>query len=261
MYARKNKSILLLLIVMLFFSNNLTLHAAEKKEEQKTTIFLVPHQDDELLTFGVAILSHLWSNHDVHLVLMTDGRASRARQAINNKLGNEIQLQQFVDARNNEFIRSAQILGVDKDNLHFVNYKDGEITPTDVKKTISEFQEKYPNAAFKSISYLDKNNSHAAIGEGLQQMYDEGVVKDARFYLTFYQFGIDPLPETGFDEFQPHFQPLIEASADVYCRWQPEFEWYAVGKHSVPRLIEEVKENPVSRWHLPGYEREPNNQD
>ncbi|MFD2131556.1 PIG-L family deacetylase [Pseudogracilibacillus auburnensis] len=259
MFKRKTiihrKLMFILILGIIILETSLNNYVVKAEEDQKTAIFLVPHQDDELLTFGVAILDHLWNNYDVHLVLMTDGGASAANKVICDKLGFELTIEQFVEARNNEFIRSAQILGVDQDNIHFIEYKDGEITTDDVKNTILTFQEQYPNASFKATSYLDKNSSHAAVGEGLQQMYDEGKVKDARFYMTFYQFGYEPIPETGYDNYHPHFQPLIEASADVYNRWQPEFAWYAIGGHSVPMLLEKVKENPISRWHMPGFER------
>ena len=245
---------LLVVLCTIVFATE-TVDAKAKAVDKPKTFFLVPHQDDELLTYGVGILSHLWNGDDVHLVLMTDGSKSVARKVISKKLGREMSEQEFRIARTKEFKRSAQILGVPEGNIHYENYVDGQLTAEDVKYVVTKLNKKYPGSKFKAISYLDPHTDHAATGEGLQQLYDEGVVDDVRFYLSSYNFGTVRTRGTIEDKYQERFQPLIEGAALAYNRWQPELGWYAAGHTSVPKLYPPLIEKPYSRYHLPGYGR------
>ncbi|WP_165769069.1 PIG-L deacetylase family protein [Virgibacillus profundi] len=236
----------------LFGATDIVKADAEVKE-QPTTFFIVPHQDDEMLTYGVAILNHTWHGDNVHVVLMTDGAASRVYELLNKKLDNPLTRQEFSEARLKEFKHSMMILGVPDENIHVKNYPDGGLQVADVESTILAIQKEYPNAKFKAMSYLDDHNDHKVSGLALQNLYDKGIVKDARFYFKPSQFGTERFSGAIKDKYLPEYKPFIHAGVEVYKKWQPQIGRYAIGNTSVGKSFELLKNSPTSMYHVPGY--------
>ncbi|RDW19731.1 PIG-L family deacetylase [Oceanobacillus chungangensis] len=217
-----------------------------------STFYLVPHQDDELLTFGVSILRHLEVGHDVHLVLMTDGQSSAAIKSVNKKLKKNLTKKEFSAARTKEFKASAKALGVPEKNLHFYNYVDGKLKVGDVKKMVKEIQKKYLKARFKTMSYYDAHADHANAGKALQEMYNNGEVKDVRFYLKSSQFKSKYKMIT-YDKYNKAFKPKLVAGVKSYNTWNPSKGYYAIGYTSVPGSMKYLLSTPESKYHKPNY--------
>lgn len=221
----------------------------------KTAIYYIPHQDDELLQMGVSILNHINEGYDVHLVLCTDGQTSWAKGILNGKnrcpwhktihrfhLSDE----KFLEIRNHEFTWSSLCLGVKPENIHFRQHKDGDLSVEAAKKIILEFEKAYPDSVHMTMTYMDSHPDHAALGEGVYQLYREKYINDVRFYIDVMQKNrIDGILEPLKKEYLQKLRNAIIA----YKSFVPNNNLYAVGYHSVPDWFIKQFHKPNSKYH------------
>lgn len=205
-------------------------------------IYYIPHPDDEVLSFGLSIFSHLQAGKDVHLVLLTNGEASRVKHKL------KMDDQEFADARNREFRMSAQKLGVPKENLHFMNYADGRVLQSEMEYVIGEFEAAYPGASHKAFSWTDPHPDHANSGKALKALADRGVVSDARYHVKYQDVKRAPsrIIKTGY---KSYYQPFIVAASRVYQLNNPVIGMYGIGYQSVPKSFQFIEKTPVSYYH------------
>ncbi len=81
-------------------------------------VIFTPHPDDETLGCGGTIAMKKKQNAAVTIVVMTDGRSSH------RKYMNPVDLS---EKRKNELINAASELGIDHDDLYFLDYEDGHL--------------------------------------------------------------------------------------------------------------------------------------
>lgn len=203
-------------------------------------VFYIPHQDDEALTFGVAILNHVMAGHNVHIALLTDGSASGVR----TKLG--MTVSDFVDARNREFEMSLAMLGIKPNNITYHNVTDGTLTQTQAANIIRSYEAKYPNAKHKAFSYTDAHTDHATTGKALKSLADTGVVSDARYYIS-------PLATTSLattkEGYSAYYKNFLLAVSSAYNVNNSVLGLYGIGHRSVPELFADFEAQPTSRFH------------
>src|SRR5436309_3019289 len=82
------------------------------EEMGRPALVFAPHQDDEALGCGGTILRKRHSGADVYIAFITDGSQSHARLMDPDKLS---------ALRTEEAIDAAEVLGVDKSRVHFLN--------------------------------------------------------------------------------------------------------------------------------------------
>ncbi|HKJ31775.1 MAG TPA: PIG-L family deacetylase [Balneolales bacterium] len=224
---------------------------------ESPAIFYIPHQDDELLQMGVSILNHIEHNNEVHLVLCTDGATSYAKRVLNgtshctwHKTKHRFNLsdEDFVRARNHEFVWSAMCMKVKPENIHFRQYKDGSLSVEAARKLITEFEQLYPEARHKTMTYTDPHQDHAMLGEALYQLYAEKYVRDARFYIDTMQMD---LVEGFYEPLKKEFLPFLRSANNVYKSFVPNNNLFAVGYHSVPDWFNKQYKKPRSKYHKP----------
>ena len=238
--------------------------------EKPKTFFMINHPDDEILSMGVGIFNHVWQDTtEVHLVLLSQGEHTGVFEILNGEKYCRVHKayhdpheegyhmdtrEDMKEARTNEFMYSALLLGVKPENIHINDLGDGNTTVKEVKGLIDELSAKYPGARFKSFSMFDYHSDHANAGKALQQAYDEGEVKDARFYVKNDQWLNNPETypvDVKYEKFNKQYQPFIEAAAASYGRWSPKTQNLGVGDHSVPGSFDMLVEKPFSAYHLP----------
>lgn len=204
-------------------------------------VYYIPHQDDETLTFGSSIYAHLQAGHTVHVVLLTDGGAT----AVGKRLG--LSRQEVVSARNREFYKALGVLGVQKENIHLANFRDGELTVNQAKSVMRKFIAKYPNGSHKTYSYYDWHNDHKNAGLALRELENEGLVDDVRFYV---RRGDEPsdvfLMRSNYKE--EHY-PFLLAASRSYNIKNERIGMYGIGWESVPRSFEAMEERPWNYYH------------
>lgn len=226
--------------------------------------FYAPHQDDELLSMGVAIRYYLELGYNVHVVLLTDGSATGARRVINGEVYcpwhkryhnpaaegyAPLTEADITEARNKEFIESVKALGVPESNIHIHNFKDGTLTRAQMKTLVRwTYEYRYPNAQHKTMSYHDSHPDHKNAGQALLEMYNSGELSNVRFYLKQedqHRFG-------SYHPYHSGMYPYLSAAANAYKKWDPANGRFAVGYHSVPAMFDDFLANPRSKWHKPG---------
>jgi len=137
----------------IYFLNDIEL----PKSGQNVLIFS-PHPDDETIGAGGYIINSIKKGANVRIVLVTDG----------NKHG-------LKDRRYEEFKKSTSLLGVDENNLIFLNYQDGKLDQVDQEKLTSLFQKKITDFNPKFIIYpnpLDKHKDHSITGNIVKKILE-----------------------------------------------------------------------------------------
>jgi LmbE family N-acetylglucosaminyl deacetylase len=158
--ARKNKYILAALIIVLGSLAGFFIYARENpvlpqasiyfldnvqlpEKGQKVLVFS-PHPDDESIGVGGYIYDSIKAGAEVEIILVTDGNKHKIK-----------------DRRYEEFRQATGILGVNENNLVFLNYPDGQLkeqNEVDVEKNFS-----LNIAAFSPdiIIYPDSRDDHS----------------------------------------------------------------------------------------------------
>lgn len=240
------------------------LPAQKTSASPNDVIFYSPHQDDELLSMGVAILTHIKAGYDVRVVLLTNGEASNAREVIN---GNRycswhqryhnpaaegyqpLSKTEFGQARTREFRRAVQALGIPANRIHVHNYDDGTLTTGQMATLVRwQYENNYPNAKHKTMTYHDDHDDHRNAGRALLNMYRNGEISDVRFYIKRTQR--DQIPGS-YHQVTSDMYPYIQAAAQSYMTWNPKNGDFAIGYHSVPNSFDDLLVSPKSKWHKP----------
>jgi len=109
------------------------------KSNSKIVVF-APHPDDETLACGGTIILETRKGNRVHLIFMTDGRNSHTTtpDSFPKPSREEIKI-----IRKSEALKAAEILGVAKGNISFLDYYDG--TLKDEISSAAEMVQKHLN--------------------------------------------------------------------------------------------------------------------
>ncbi|MCQ6278656.1 cell wall-binding repeat-containing protein [Bacillus sp. EB600] len=217
----------------------------EITDKSKPVIFYSPHADDELLAAGAGIDFYLNKGFDVHVVLMTDGEASDVYKKLQS-IYPDMTLDEFGEARVREFKDAVSRLGVKDSNIHIYNYPDSGLTVENVKSVILEFENKFPGAEHRALSFEETHSDHLATGIALNDLYWSGKVKNARFYISPYLqnqingFYLKPISPGN----------LLDALY-AYKLYNPDEGRYSIGYLSVPELFNTVENEPLSKVEMP----------
>ena len=91
-----------------------------------------PHPDDEAFGAGGSIMKWLQEGQEVHVIIMTDGRAGYRKARQENSLEEceetKISEEELAEIRLKEADASLELLGVKKANRHFLKYYDQELS-------------------------------------------------------------------------------------------------------------------------------------
>lgn len=220
-------------------------------------IYYIPHQDDELVSFGVSIIHHVLKGHPVHLVFYTDGSATNTIRYFNGDVqcpwhgqNHDFQWdeQALVQARNREMAWSSMCLGVDPAQCYWRQHtKDGQFQRKQGVQLIQEFEEKFPRACHMVFTYKDPHPDHANMGNALLEMLTNRQVTHGRFYIKTSQ--LDTIDGVEVD-CRPEFVPFLQAAQQVYRTFSPEAGLFAVGYHSVAATFDTQYDKPRSKYHF-----------
>lgn len=238
-------------------------------------IFFVPHQDDEFLTFGLAILRAVEDGCEVHVVLCTDGSLDDFR----NQLGSgkrcyleadrrihwrrhayPISVEEFVDIRDREFLAGCASLGVRPGNVHIAPHRglDGSLTAELSKRIIASYVNMLPDAVVCTEVPIDcplydpnepgysdvYHTDHHALGNGARLLFEEGLIREVRYYADPYYLGLFKrvAPEIEFQSITPTVEERrsLELASGPYRKWKPGSRCFAVAWHSASSLFPQV---------------------
>lgn len=235
----------------------------------RPVFFYSPHQDDETLFMGQIIARHALTGREVHVVLVTDGRASAARQTINGIGINgwwkdhhfperegyaPLTQQQFAEARNREFIAACGQLGVWPQNIHLEGFQDSTLTTAQATSVFEKYDALYPTAGHYTMSWDDTTTDHRTLGLALRTLAlaDAKKWNDVRWTIKrenahrvagakAYTMPLDLTLQT---------QELARRAARAYSAWCPASSSFAVGYHSVgPTYFPRVEKGEPNWYH------------
>jgi LmbE family N-acetylglucosaminyl deacetylase len=133
---------------------------------QKLIVF-APHQDDEVLGCGGIIAMRRQQGVPVKVVFVTDGGAFHR----------VISRAEIVEIRKQEALTALNILGVDSDDIHFLNRPDGalsKMTQAERQQTIAEMAELLRNFQPQEV-YVTHRNDRSKDHEITYQLVKEAI--------------------------------------------------------------------------------------
>lgn len=237
--------------------------ALATKERPERVVYFLPHQDDEMVLAG-SIYDNIRQEKDVYVVMVTDGGQSHVRNMLNGEEFceyhkryhnfeeegyRELSRQDFVSARNDEFFRSMQTLGVSEDYILFANqggkhgtdepsYKDTKLTLEQATEVIQSFYDLIGKGTYITLaSEQDESDyshsDHIMLERALKQ-FDK---IDSKLFFA--------------DRKDPGVSTILSAEAldakkralEEYFVWKPEEGKFAAGGHSVEERLRHWMEN------------------
>lgn len=235
----------------------------------RPAVFIVPHQDDEILSMGASIIAHLKAGRDVKVVMVTNGNTTGARATLCAQKGICLTPEQVGEARDLEFRDAMARIGVPAQNLYF------EHKPAVDNATANEVISKYialfgTSASYITMSWLDTHPDHYNLGYALNaRCVASGKggsvppqLSDCRFYQSaLYQPATPAAKLTNYDRVvTPAGAYYTAAGADAarlrnaaaaYSVYKPEVGRYGIGVLSVASQFEYLSTAPRSWYHLP----------
>lgn len=239
--------------------------------KKKTVLYFAPHQDDELLTMGLDICASVKRNMDVHVILCADGSRSGVLRVLNNgkSCGKhegvhcyDLTTEEFVQARDREFIDSCFAMGVPRENIHIPENRavDGSVSVKEAEDIMLHYLELLGRDAM--VCTISPNNGtaqhrdHKAVGKAAENLLNKGIVRQVKAFIEPYHFAqicdnarlipVDPYIE----EASSDAAKKLEKAIGAYSRWAPEQGRYAVGYHSVTTEFNDFLKNKKAYWFL-----------
>jgi LmbE family N-acetylglucosaminyl deacetylase len=258
-------------------------------EKESPIIYLNPHPDDEVLTYGVDILNSLKSGRKVQIVLFSESISSNAFDVINGKdeQGHKVYdsyLHQFHNpikekyqfgylnraefgaARVREYDQACLAFGLKPADIYFVNLENG-FYPKEISHVINTYLKMYPNAEFRTMTKEDFHPEHAILGRMLQSFVDRHIIQPSKvqYLVSIYTDRYDKtvkhrLGNQAYLAFKkkerteyldsPTERKYLQLGIDVYKKWDPSHGWYAIGYHSVPCQFNSLAKGMYTKYYL-----------
>ena len=232
--------------------------------ENGRDVFLIPHQDDEVLSLGVGITQAVSQGRDVWVVLLTDGSQSGAYRHLNAQYG--LSRADFVAARDREFLAALTALGVDPRKVVMSGFGHGRIVNNQstyasvdslIEASFEQLGDPAGGVTFHSMSWLDAHVDHAMSGTVLRDKCAASSASDAGgcvfFQSDLYRVDVPELslPDTPKMPVPADLNPQkitpapgpetarLRAALDEYRYSNPQAGRYGLGwNYSVKRYFE-----------------------
>ncbi|MBL4932990.1 cell wall-binding repeat-containing protein [Clostridium paridis] len=149
---------------------------------QEKVVFYSQHQDDETLFAGSAIVDAIESvgRENVYLVVVSDGDESGV---FNGDRYKKLTVTEKATLRNNELKAADEQLGLDINNIIFLNEPESNCNYDDLSKKALEFESKFTNVTHVAHTYkFDIHPQHLKCGQTIYNLYKEGKIKDCKFF-------------------------------------------------------------------------------
>lgn len=237
---------------------------------ESPALFVAAHPDDETLAMGVAIAEHAAAGQDVHVLWLTRGQASGARDRINGDALSgwwgvlhepaaegytPLSPAAFGAARITEASNAVACLGAV--TVHEAGLPDGGVTQPDAEAAIVAVADQIaPGSAVRLKSHshtVDDHGDHLAAGNAVLTLgdTDPGRFSDRRYYVLPWYWADPRLAQVSWGWDGPA-DADVEARAVNACRaygaWSPPHS-YAIGWHSVPYLWPPLMDDPRCLVH------------
>lgn len=232
-------------------------------------LFIAAHPDDETLAMGVAIAEHAAAGQDVHVLWLTRGEASKARDAVNGVTTSgwwgvahdpavegytPLSVAEFGAARIAEATNAIGCMG--SITVHEAGLADGAVSQADAEDaTVAVADQIAPGGAVRLKTHshtVDDHPDHLAAGNAVLALGDTDPRFDDRRYYVLPTYWDDPRLSQVSESWDKPGSAEIAARAVNACRaygaWSPPHT-YAVGYHSVSSLWPPLMDDPRCLVH------------
>lgn len=240
-----------------------------------TEVFLIPHQDDEVLTFGPVIATLAAAKHEVWIVSYTTG--ANSNECLPSVAGvctaerlRGLPEAAFVARRDRELAASAARLGVPANRVLLTlagpRPADRKATTAYLDEVVEAALTRWPAATFYSMSFVDQHPDHRGMAAALLRAVRSGALAadHARFGLDrrYWQLVAGGEPSTAgarqhwrmaFGE--PTDARLVRCSPGSACgravraAVEAYFHPYGIGRRSVRRRLQITHNDPAALVH------------
>jgi LmbE family N-acetylglucosaminyl deacetylase len=246
-----------------------------KTADPPPALFVFAHPDDETLAASVAIAEHVKAGQDVHVLLLTEGRASGVLAQLNGagvpawwgvphdpaaEGYAELSPADFGAARVREAQVATQQLATGYSGtlaLHQAALPDTGVTAAAaldaIRGTADEIGGGGPVRLKGHSDVVDNNPDHVAIGQALRQLGAEDPTRfgGVRYYVLPMYWSDARLGQVA-----ESWDGPADAGVSLRCRnafrayaaWSPP-ESFAIGYHSVPQAWPVIETNPRVMYH------------
>jgi N-acetylmuramoyl-L-alanine amidase len=258
----------------------------ELQPTKRPVLYVVPHQDDEILSYGVDIRNELSRGRQVQIILLTRGEDSGSRDIVNGQYDNEsynanlsgkkiycqihqtyhnpikenyrdgsLTTDEFANARTEEYYRALKALGVPVNNIHTEFIPVGQYSGKAVSAIIEKYLEDYPNSDVRTFSSIDYHSAHALLGRVVEGMKNNGTLQkyQAKHFVSIYtdRFSSIKKPtDTVINRIQNQEDlQFLDNAIATYERFDPRNGYYAIGYHSVKSQFDALGKNPYVNSH------------
>lgn len=250
-------------------------------------LFTFAHPDDETLAAGVSIAEHVAAGQDVHLLLVTRGKASSVRAKLNatsptpsswwgvmhdpavegyanpNPLVEALDMDAFGEARFSEYQAATNAMKSGLPGtltLHEAGLPDGGVTVFDAQNAIlAVCDEIAPGLPVRLkghtwVPQLDAHPDHIAIGAAIKQLGTDNPSRfnDRRHYLLP-GYWTDPDLSLVGEAWDLPSDAGVSAravnAARAYGAWAPDVGRFAIGHHSTGAYFAQVIATPKCLFH------------
>lgn len=218
-------------------------------------VYLVPHQDDELISMVGGITTEVATGEKPHVLLVTDGGWSNLPKEMCERKIACPDKDEFIQSRMQEMVGSLSAMGVPESQFHKLNvveeppgYPDRVIAA--VEQVIKEFG---PGVRLRTMSWLDAHPAHLALGYAVDAAARAGRIGQAYFFQSpLYQVGSSlaksPVATPkGIRIDVP--RKTVRTAVEAYRRFMPRRKRFSVGWISVSNQLRWVEENHFSWRH------------
>lgn len=172
---------------------------------KKKVIVFAPHPDDEILGCGGTIARKLSEGYDVSIVFMTDGRNTYLKLFGITSEPTPLKLKEI---RKEEAKRAAKVLGLQEENLLFLDIEDGMLEKNEgrVQEKVIEILSKASPAEVYFTYEKDFNTDHRVTNHIVENSITKLCLHTMKYQYSIVQkyARISPLKDTLFDLLKHH---------------------------------------------------------
>ncbi|MBB1513202.1 PIG-L family deacetylase [Tessaracoccus sp. MC1627] len=213
-------------------------------------LFVVPHQDDEMLTLGAAIKADVADGFTVDVILVTDGKEDPARTGLTaESLGRIPDQQEFSAARDREFEAGVRQLGGNPILPPLPERQpDGGSTVSGVMELVVRFAMPDATTHLRATSTHDYHSDHRNCGAAVSLLVARGQGTDPRLFISRYKSHLWP---RGMTKMGNHGGVTFEDQWPYRLK-APDDGWWGIGYDSAPDWFDYLTTiDGASYWHRP----------
>jgi LmbE family N-acetylglucosaminyl deacetylase len=131
-------------------------------------VVFAPHPDDETLACGGTIALNTQKGNTVNIIFMTDGRYSHKHTLGIDSFPTP---EDVMRIRREEAVKVADVLGVEKDHLYFLEYEDGKLADhlDEAQAKVEQILLKLKPDSIYSPARVDRHRDHKATNKVVRQ--------------------------------------------------------------------------------------------